>query len=107
MARVTDATLWKTVKVTIEERGTGAVSCPLKRPDGTFAVTTQEKIGILLPVLMPVVEESVEENQSEVCSPPLVHHCPATLPSRFLQHLRRGHEPGNYYDLQQHRRRRR
>ncbi|GAA5919725.1 hypothetical protein JCM6882_008063 [Rhodosporidiobolus microsporus] len=72
---VTEANLWKVVKSRLGESNCpGGATPPLKKEDGTYAVTTDEKIALLTPVLLPVVravEEEGEEEHREVGVSPL------------------------------------
>ncbi|GAA5847657.1 hypothetical protein JCM11251_001683, partial [Rhodosporidiobolus azoricus] len=57
----TAETLWKKVKSALG-RGGGAgngVTPPLRRPDGTFAVSLKDKVDVLCPLLLPVIRQQL------------------------------------------------
>ncbi|GAA6043804.1 hypothetical protein NBRC10512_007266, partial [Rhodotorula toruloides] len=61
---VDEASLWKVVKRALGEGGSAAASTPLlKKDDGTYATSPTDKLALLQPVLLPVVEPQVAEQE--------------------------------------------
>ncbi|CDR48850.1 RHTO0S21e00144g1_1 [Rhodotorula toruloides] len=61
---VNEASLWKVVKRVLGEGGSAAASTPpLKKDDGTYATSPTDKLALLQPVLLPVVEPQVAEQE--------------------------------------------
>jgi hypothetical protein len=61
---VDESSLWKVVKSRLGEGGSAAASTPpLKKDDGTYATSPIDKLALLQPVLLPVVEPKVAEQQ--------------------------------------------
>ena len=74
MAQVDEKSLWAAVKKAAGGRAS-ATTPPLKKDDGTYATSPQDKLDLLRPVLLPVVEpataecRTVEDEETQV-SPP-------------------------------------
>ncbi|BGP65581.1 hypothetical protein NBRC10512v2_006964 [Rhodotorula toruloides] len=67
---VNEGTLWKVVKEKLGDRGSAAASTlPLKRDDGTYATSPIDKLALLQPVLLPVVEAPEAEGAADVEQP--------------------------------------
>ena len=62
---VDEASLWKVVKNKLGGGSAPAATPPLKRDDGTYATSPLDKLGLLQPVLLPVVEGGEEEAADE------------------------------------------
>lgn len=61
-----DKTLWPLVREAMGVGGSGGgATCPLKKDNGTFAVSTTEKIAVLLPMLMPEMEDEGPTDDEE------------------------------------------
>ncbi|GAA6044420.1 hypothetical protein NBRC10512_000772, partial [Rhodotorula toruloides] len=64
---VDEALLWKVVKRALGEgRSAAASTPPLKKDDGTYATSPTDKLALLQPVLLPVVEPQVAEQEPMV-----------------------------------------